>query len=219
MFDILTYEKGAAVLRANVPQVGAGNTAMAALVAGTAQAQAAVAVKSICKGHFCVHYVSPTPKAWAETTWETLEHVWGFDDVAIVTATVVDAAGETSVITFGQLGADSHRYARALQGLGVGPGDRVATGTPKPTDMALMADLAHDVGHASSEALRMIGVVFQQRTLDLDLSVIQNLTYHAALHGIGKHDGRARADEVLTRIALSDRANDKVRNQIGRAHV
>src|SRR5262249_28868351 len=72
-----------------------------------------------------------------------------------------------------------------------------------------------DVGHASSEALRMIGVVFQQRTLDLDLSVIQNLTYHAALHGIGKHDGRARADEVLARIALSDRANDKVRNLSG----
>jgi ABC-2 type transport system ATP-binding protein len=61
----------------------------------------------------------------------------------------------------------------------------------------------------------MIGVVFQQRTLDLDLSVIQNLTYHAALHGIGKHDGRARADEVLARVALSDRANDKVRNLSG----
>src|SRR2546429_6593644 len=72
-----------------------------------------------------------------------------------------------------------------------------------------------DVGHASSDALRMVGVVFQQRTLDLDLSVVQNLTYHAALHGIGKHDGRARADEVLARVALSDRANDKVRNLSG----
>src|SRR5260370_5937141 len=72
-----------------------------------------------------------------------------------------------------------------------------------------------DVEHASSEALRMVGVVFQQRTLDLDLSVIQNLTYHAALHGIGKHDGRARADEMLARVALSDRANDKVRNLSG----
>jgi ABC-2 type transport system ATP-binding protein len=72
-----------------------------------------------------------------------------------------------------------------------------------------------DVGHASSEALRMVGVVFQQRTLDLDLSVIQNLTYHAALHGIGKHDGRARADDVLARIALSDRATEKVRNLSG----
>src|SRR5947208_2050173 len=72
-----------------------------------------------------------------------------------------------------------------------------------------------DVGHASIEALRMVGVVFQQRTLDLDLSVIQNLTYHAALHGIGKHDGRARADDVLTRIALADRASDKVRDLSG----
>src|SRR6266404_6702808 len=72
-----------------------------------------------------------------------------------------------------------------------------------------------DVEHASSEALRMVGVVFQQRTLDLDLSVVQNLSYHAALHGIGKHDGRARAEEVLARIALSDRANDKVRNLSG----
>jgi ABC-2 type transport system ATP-binding protein len=72
-----------------------------------------------------------------------------------------------------------------------------------------------DVEHASSEALRMVGVVFQQRTLDLDLSVVQNLTYHAALHGIGKNDGCARAEEVLARIALSDRANDKVRNLSG----
>jgi len=73
----------------------------------------------------------------------------------------------------------------------------------------------HDVAHASGEALRLIGVVFQARTLDLDLSVIQNLTYHAALHGIGKREGRARAEDLLARIALADRANDKVRNLSG----
>src|SRR5713101_4367615 len=73
----------------------------------------------------------------------------------------------------------------------------------------------HEVGRASGEALRLVGVVFQSRTLDLDLSVVQNLTYHAALHGIGKHEGRARTDDVLARIALSDRANDKVRNLSG----
>ena len=67
----------------------------------------------------------------------------------------------------------------------------------------------------ASEALRMIGVVFQPRTLDLDLSVIQNLTYHAALHGIGNREGRERADDVLDRIALSERAKDKVRNLSG----
>jgi ABC-2 type transport system ATP-binding protein len=73
----------------------------------------------------------------------------------------------------------------------------------------------HDVAHTSSEALRMIGVVFQQRTLDLDLSALQNLTYHAALHGIGTREARTRADEVLARIALAERGRDKVRNLSG----
>jgi ABC-2 type transport system ATP-binding protein len=75
--------------------------------------------------------------------------------------------------------------------------------------------LGHDVARASGQALRVLGAVFQPRTLDLDLSVIQNLTYHAALRGIGKHEGRARAGDVLARIALSERANDKVRNLSG----
>jgi ABC-2 type transport system ATP-binding protein len=57
--------------------------------------------------------------------------------------------------------------------------------------------------------------VFQSRTLDLDLSVMQNLMYHAALHGIGKREARSRAEEVLARIALRDRARDKVRNLSG----
>jgi ABC-2 type transport system ATP-binding protein len=73
----------------------------------------------------------------------------------------------------------------------------------------------HDVGKASGQALRMIGVVFQSRTLDLDLSLVQNLTYHAALHGIGKREGRARADAVLALVGLPERADDKVRNLSG----
>src|SRR5215475_16086999 len=70
----------------------------------------------------------------------------------------------------------------------------------------------HDVARAPGEALRLIGIVFQPRTLDLDLSVRQNLVYHAALHGIGAREARSRADRELARIALSDRADDKVRN-------
>jgi ABC-2 type transport system ATP-binding protein len=73
----------------------------------------------------------------------------------------------------------------------------------------------HDVERASGEALRILGVVFQSRTLDLDLSVMQNLLYHAALHGIGTGEARARAGEMLVRISLRDRAGDKVRNLSG----
>jgi ABC-2 type transport system ATP-binding protein len=73
----------------------------------------------------------------------------------------------------------------------------------------------HDIEREPGAALRLLGVVFQPRTLDLDLSVAQNLTYHAALHGIGKREARDRAAEVLAQIALSDRANDKVRDLSG----
>ncbi len=65
----------------------------------------------------------------------------------------------------------------------------------------------HDIGLAPGEALRLLGVVFQPRTLDLDLSVMQNLLYHAALHGIDR--------EVLARIDLADRAGSKVRDLSG----
>ena len=73
----------------------------------------------------------------------------------------------------------------------------------------------HDVARDPGEALRLLGVVFQPRTLDLDLSVRQNLMYHAALHGIGTRQARERADKVLARMGLSDRAGDKVRDLSG----
>jgi ABC-2 type transport system ATP-binding protein len=73
----------------------------------------------------------------------------------------------------------------------------------------------HDIGVAPSEALKLLGVVFQPRTLDLDLSVRQNLLYHAALHGIARREARSRSHEVLTRLGLADRAGSKVRDLSG----
>jgi ABC-2 type transport system ATP-binding protein len=60
-------------------------------------------------------------------------------------------------------------------------------------------------------ALGRMGVVFQQPTLDLDLSVQQNLRYFAALHGVsGRHADQRIADE-LERLGLAHRRRDKVR--------
>lgn len=73
----------------------------------------------------------------------------------------------------------------------------------------------HDITLAPGEALRLLGVVFQPRTLDLDLSLTQNLLYHAALHGIARRDARMRSEEVLARIGLADRAGNKVRDLSG----
>lgn len=62
-----------------------------------------------------------------------------------------------------------------------------------------------------SQALMQMGIVFQQPTLDLDLSVRENLRYHAALHGLSRRVALERAAEELARIGISDRAGEKVR--------
>lgn len=75
--------------------------------------------------------------------------------------------------------------------------------------------LGHDVRRRASAALQRLGVVFQGRTLDLDLSLKQNLLYHCALHGIRGREARARAKSALEFVGLADRANEKVRNLSG----
>ncbi|HYC03159.1 MAG TPA: ABC transporter ATP-binding protein [Azospirillaceae bacterium] len=70
-------------------------------------------------------------------------------------------------------------------------------------------------GHALADrplrALAAMGVVFQQPTLDLDLTVRQNLSYAAGLRGMARRDADARIAGLLERFALADRAGAKVR--------
>lgn len=75
--------------------------------------------------------------------------------------------------------------------------------------------LGFRISQHPGQALRRLGVVFQARTLDLDLSVMDNLLYHAALHGIGGRDARQRAQAALTEFDLADRARDTVRKLSG----
>lgn len=62
-----------------------------------------------------------------------------------------------------------------------------------------------------AEIMRQMGVVFQQSTLDLDLSVRQNLLYHASLHGIASSAAQPRIEEELQRMEMAERLNEKVR--------
>jgi ABC-2 type transport system ATP-binding protein len=73
----------------------------------------------------------------------------------------------------------------------------------------------HDVREESSEALALLGVVFQQPTLDMDLTVLQNLYYHAALHGMSRRQADQRIKEELQRQGMYDRRNEKVRHLNG----
>ncbi len=69
----------------------------------------------------------------------------------------------------------------------------------------------HDLKKNPRLALASLGIVFQQSTLDMDLSVRQNLSYFAALHGISGKDARLRIDAALDRLAMLERAGEKAR--------
>ncbi len=83
------------------------------------------------------------------------------------------------------------------------------------TQVGRIAVLGHAVTREPGEALRRLGVVFQARTLDLDLSLLDNLLYHAALQGIPRALARPRAAEVLAEVELADRARETARKLSG----
>jgi len=75
--------------------------------------------------------------------------------------------------------------------------------------------LGFDVRRQSGLALRNLGVVFQNRTLDADLTVMQNLIYHASLQGMSKSQAIERGTKELDRIGLAERQSEKVRSLSG----
>ncbi|NLH81243.1 MAG: ATP-binding cassette domain-containing protein [Phyllobacteriaceae bacterium] len=124
----------------------------------------------------------------------------------------------------------SHLYGprRALDdvSLSVPAGRFVAllgpNGAGKSTLVSLISGLFHarvgaveiegrNIGEKPTAALARLGIVFQSRTADPDLSVLGNLLHAAALHGLSRRDGHARAEALLARFGLAERARDPVR--------
>jgi ABC-2 type transport system ATP-binding protein len=64
-------------------------------------------------------------------------------------------------------------------------------------------------------ALRCIGVVFQQPSLDLDLSVARNLRFHADLHGLPGATARSRIADGCAAIGLTADLDRPVRELSG----
>lgn len=73
----------------------------------------------------------------------------------------------------------------------------------------------YDVKNETKLALAKLGVVFQQTTLDLDLTVLQNLRYHTALHGMSRKLATKRIQEELERFNMYERRSEKVRQLNG----
>jgi ABC-2 type transport system ATP-binding protein len=69
--------------------------------------------------------------------------------------------------------------------------------------------MGHDMARDPVPALARLGIVFQQPTLDLELSVTANLLFHAGLHGIPRITAQERIASELARLDLAERAHDK----------
>ncbi|MDN5862060.1 MAG: ABC transporter ATP-binding protein, partial [Salinisphaera sp.] len=125
----------------------------------------------------------------------------------------------------------SYGNLKALDGvsLAVAPGEFVAllgpNGAGKSTLFQLLTGLfvpdagrirvaGFDMRDNGRAALAALGVVFQQPTLDLDLTVRANLMFHARMHGMGRPAAK-RAAEELERVGLRERARDAARTLSG----
>jgi lipooligosaccharide transport system ATP-binding protein len=79
----------------------------------------------------------------------------------------------------------------------------------KPTEGSLRI-LGLDPAHDGVAIRAKLGVCPQQDTLDTELTVRQNLTTYARYFGIKRRAARAKADELLDFVQLSERLDAKV---------
>lgn len=73
----------------------------------------------------------------------------------------------------------------------------------------------HDLAHEAAHVRQHLGVVFQHPSLDQKLTVFENLRHHGHLYGLRGRSLRERADVLLGRLGLADRARDRVERLSG----
>ena len=84
----------------------------------------------------------------------------------------------------------------------------------RPTAGRVLVD-GLDVARDPVSVKLRIAVVPQISNLDRTLTALENLTFHAAYFGAGRRERRARALELLERLGLQGRGNDRVNDYSG----
>ena len=88
------------------------------------------------------------------------------------------------------------------------------TGLQKLTQGSITFDGA-TLSQSRTSIMAKMGVVFQQSTLDIDLSVKQNLSYFASLHGISTTSALSHIQGLLDELDLTTKLNTKISNLNG----
>jgi len=72
-----------------------------------------------------------------------------------------------------------------------------------------------DYRRHAADILKRLGVVFQARAIDLDMTVQANLAFHSALFGLAGEARKKRIDEVAELLEISELLKKPVRNLSG----
>jgi ABC-2 type transport system ATP-binding protein len=72
-----------------------------------------------------------------------------------------------------------------------------------------------DVSADPGAVRQSIGLIFQDPSLDEQLTGRENLRFHAMLYNVSMEDFRRRSDELLTMVELTEKADDLVRTYSG----
>ena len=70
----------------------------------------------------------------------------------------------------------------------------------------------YDVTREAWKVRRIIGIVFQDPSLDIQLTAWENLDFHGRIYHMSKAEREKRIVEVLSMVDLEDRAHEVVRN-------
>ncbi|MBI4823655.1 MAG: ABC transporter ATP-binding protein [Nitrospirae bacterium] len=73
----------------------------------------------------------------------------------------------------------------------------------------------HDCMKEPAEVRKSIGIVFQDTTLDKDLTAYENLSFHAYLYDVKKTEIKGRVYDALSFVGLYDRKDDLVKKYSG----
>lgn len=83
-----------------------------------------------------------------------------------------------------------------------------------PTDGALFLS-GHDVNKEQDAARKTFGIVFQDPSLDDELTTLENMQLHAVLYGLDKKTATQRTEELLQLVELWDRRKSIVKTFSG----
>ena len=73
----------------------------------------------------------------------------------------------------------------------------------------------HDVTKEQDAVRRNFGIVFQDPSVDVELSAYENMELHAIFYGLDRKDVRARTEELLTLVELWDKRDTLVKRFSG----